>query len=682
MKIFDVFKLKGEEINFNHKITNAVIVSLIVLIVPLIIYVHFFSGKSSEFHPITAASNMGLMVLLVLVSFYFNRIPYMVKRVLIFIVLIFFGVKAFLMGNIEFITSILTILISYTLLTSPKKVSLFVVIATVAIYISYPFLQNYKIISFYYDPIVFHEDVNMVVIRIGQSLLGVLFMAALIAVVFINNRTNITLLEKKVDEARLLNESLKQEMDDKETAQNLAIEHAHNYLTLFNNSYDGYMLLSSDYIIQDVNQAGLNVSGFSREEIVGVSCLFFLGDHYVEILNKRREKILGGEEVPDLTVEVKSKGGERLVLQTQMVVVQGSFDYKFLVVLKDVTKQTRAAEELSKNEELYRTLFEQTHDAIIIMNGNQLVEYNSVAQKLYADTNEGEILLPPYCNPNQEFEEPNASIHLAKVIQKALNGQAQIFEWLHTYGNEKPTYTLVNIQDIKLLGEHYYMVVEKDITARKMNNNMVLNSIISTEENERKRISSDLHDGIGPLLTTIKLYTEGLLDTQDKERQNLIKSKLVDLIEEAVNSISEISFNISPHILLNYGIVAAVNSFIEKFNIDERINIEFKHTDINRFSENKEITIYRLFTELINNTLKHAEASEVIFKIFENDKDIILHYADNGKGFDLEKAMLSKKGMGLGNLKSRIESFNGLFVMKSNLGKGVIVNIKIPKQDI
>jgi len=223
------------------------------------------------------------------------------------------------------------------------------------------------------------------------------------------------------------------------------------------------------------------------------------------------------------------------------------------------------------------------------------------------------------------------------------------------------------------------MVVEKDITDRKRSQNLVLNSIIQTEENERKRISSDLHDGIGPILTTIKLYTQALLDATSVEKQDIIKDKLIRIVDEAISSISEISFNISPHILVNYGIIAAVDSFIKKFNIADKLQIEFKHNELDRFDENREITIYRLFTELINNTLKHANATSVQFIIEEKGDIIELFYSDNGVGFNPDKIVTRLLGMGLGNLKSRVQAFDGQFMLKSEEGKGMNVIIKMPK---
>ncbi len=666
---------------FNQKITDLAIILMLILVIPLLVYVNFISPRVGVYPSISIISNYILLGIFLGIIPLFKITPYAVKRSFLFVLLYYLGIKSLLLSNTEFVYTVFVLLTSYTLLTSNTKTSFLVVSSVIVGYVLVPILTYYKIIHFYFDPVIFHTDVQSIAIRAFESIIGISFMAGLIYFVFKNNNNNIALLEKRVMETNLLNAALLREVSQRKKAELAAAEHAHNYLTLYNNSYDGYMICSDDYAITRINQAVSNLSGYSDKDLVGVSVFDFIGEEYKEVFRIRKQSRQMGEELSDFVVEVKTKAAKRLVLQVQVVTINQDFEHTYLLVLKDVTRQTIASEQLHRSEELYRNLFEQTNDSILIMEGDKLVDYNLKAQEVYPKIKTKQIGIP-YTNAYAKSDDLNRTVDLPTRIALALQGKSQTFEWIHTNEHvDAPIYTLVNIKVLNKLGDKYYMVVEKDITERKKNQNLVLNSIIQTEENERKRISSDLHDGIGPILTTIKLYAQALIDETIPNKQDIIKVRLLDLVEEAVNSTSEIAFNISPHILVNYGVVTAVESFIKKFNLTGKLTVDFSHNDIGRIEENKEITIYRLFTELFNNTLKHGHANHVTFKITESQNSINLYYKDDGVGFNPEEVTFSKSGMGLWNLESRIQSFNGQFIINTEPNKGVEVKIRIPKDE-
>lgn len=680
MKIKSILKIRQQHPEFNEKITNLGLISLAILALPLTIYLEIIKHSNIEFHTVFPITNNIVLSIVLLNTLFYKKIPYQIKRTVLVLTLFFLSFKGVYLANIEYLTSTFIVIITYYVLTSTPRTSILIIGMVVMISIIYPILIHYNIISFYYNPLEYHYDTRVIIIRLGNTMLAIGFMTSLIFYVFVNNKKNIEILESNIEEITTLNEKLKQEIKDREEAEHLAVEQANNYLTLFNNSFDGFILASDDHKILEVNQSMLNLSGFDRDDLINKNLLDFIDSDNKEAIEQIKDMAINGQEISNMLINTKTKDGKKLILQIQAVAIKGDNHFNILSIVKDVTKQHLFMEELRKREELYRTLFEQTNESILIMNGTAIVDYNAIAKKLYHIKEPTNSIELPYTNIRKEFEEPNKSIALGEKISLTLAGQPQSFEWKHAFLNsKKPIYTLVNLQELKVLGPKFYMVVEKDITVQKRNQNLILNSIIQTEENERKRISSDLHDGIGPLLTTIKLYTQALSDSKDSEQQSMIRNKLIVLIEDAVNSISEISFNISPHILLNHGVVAAVSSFIEKFSIHKKLHIEFIHNDIKRFDEHIEITIYRLFTELINNTLKHAKATQVKLKLTENENTIILKYQDNGIGFDPDSFKLAPKGMGLENFRSRVQSFNGLFLLKSKPGEGVYVSITLPK---
>jgi signal transduction histidine kinase len=129
-------------------------------------------------------------------------------------------------------------------------------------------------------------------------------------------------------------------------------------------------------------------------------------------------------------------------------------------------------------------------------------------------------------------------------------------------------------------------------------------------------------------------------------------------------------------VLEYHGLITALDNFIEPLSNNGRIKVNFTFDFAERFESKKELTVYRCITELFNNTMKHAEASEVSLNITGKDNVLCVMYSDNGKGFDT--ALEYKEGMGLNNIKNRVETFGGKLFMESSLNKGIKVKIEIP----
>jgi len=219
-----------------------------------------------------------------------------------------------------------------------------------------------------------------------------------------------------------------------------------------------------------------------------------------------------------------------------------------------------------------------------------------------------------------------------------------------------------------------------DIVDRKENEQMILRTVIETEERERKRFAKDLHDGLGPLLSTIKLFINQLddKDLKKKERSELI-FQATEMIDEAIASAKDISNNLMPSVIRDFGLIAAIESFCQKINVVEHIDVFFDpNVNSAHFNKTVEIVLYRIVKELINNTIKYAQAQHINITLNEKDKRLQLLYEDDGVGFDVQAVMNSRtKGMGLNNIITRAKSVNGTCMIKSVLGQGVSVVVDI-----
>ena len=222
-------------------------------------------------------------------------------------------------------------------------------------------------------------------------------------------------------------------------------------------------------------------------------------------------------------------------------------------------------------------------------------------------------------------------------------------------------------------------VSNRDITDRVKAENELLNVTIEVEERERNRFSLELHDGLGPLLSTVKLYFQWLAETDDAEKIKVITEKGNNNIERAIQATREMAQGLSSLFLNDSGYVEAVLTFIKRINDTQKLAIDFTFNSNNRFSNFLEITLYRITIELINNTLKYAMAThvEIAFN-YKEKKSIAFTYIDNGIGFDLAYVENTSRGFGLKSIQQRIKILRGNMRIETSNGKGMKVYIEFP----
>ena len=197
-------------------------------------------------------------------------------------------------------------------------------------------------------------------------------------------------------------------------------------------------------------------------------------------------------------------------------------------------------------------------------------------------------------------------------------------------------------------------------------------------ETERARIASDLHDDIGPLLSAIKMNLH-LLDTSDKNDLMII-GKTTGHIDHTAKRLREISNNIMPYTLQSKGLIVAVQEMIDLLSASTKIQFSLDHQFTEMpVSKEKEIHIYRLLQEVLNNAVKHANATHIDVKMYQEKKQYCLDISDNGSGFDQQEVLDRKKGLGLQNILRRTEILKGKVYLETAIGKGTSYHFRIPQ---
>jgi signal transduction histidine kinase len=252
----------------------------------------------------------------------------------------------------------------------------------------------------------------------------------------------------------------------------------------------------------------------------------------------------------------------------------------------------------------------------------------------------------------------------------------------------KKNYWLAGIMGLLLLGGllgySYYrsnkLKQAKQLQAEIMKQqDIATKAIILAEENERKRIAGDLHDGIGQTMSAAKMNLSGIesrLNFAD-ENDKIAFDKIVALVDESCKEVRNVSHNMMPNALLKSGLSNAVKEFIDK--IDSAVLKVNLYTEglQTRLDSNMETVLYRVIQECVNNVIKHSGANELDISLVKDSDGIAATIEDNGKGFVVTEAAKAD-GMGLSNIHTRIKYLKGTVDFDSTPGKGTLVAIHVP----
>lgn len=200
-----------------------------------------------------------------------------------------------------------------------------------------------------------------------------------------------------------------------------------------------------------------------------------------------------------------------------------------------------------------------------------------------------------------------------------------------------------------------------------------IDAILSAQEEERATIAADLHDNLGSKIATLKLYVENYSNAKDF---NDYYDKLKLLISDTYGEIREISKNKNFGAPIDKGLIPSTKAIANQISDTEKLSIKVINIDVNKRLENTtEIQIFRIIQELLTNSIKHSNASEVIIQFAEENNVLNIIVEDNGKGFDITK---NTTGTGLINIERRVDKLNGELVIDSSLNNGTTVILNIP----
>lgn len=242
-------------------------------------------------------------------------------------------------------------------------------------------------------------------------------------------------------------------------------------------------------------------------------------------------------------------------------------------------------------------------------------------------------------------------------------------------------FRISNINKKKKIAEQ-----EKFIESQKLENVLKdqelleIDKMLEGQEKERLKLANDLHDNLGSILATLRLNFQNLYQQKEdiNEEEKEMFAKTDDLIEEAYQKVRGMAHAKNAGVIGSEGLVPAVQNIAKKVAIPNKLKVQVIPFGMTKRLENTlEVTLFRMIQEILTNTIKHAEATEITISLTQDEDSINILIEDNGKGFN-PKTINKKDGMGLSNIEKKAEQLNGSFTIDSFEGKGTTIIIDIP----
>jgi PAS domain S-box-containing protein len=350
------------------------------------------------------------------------------------------------------------------------------------------------------------------------------------------------------------------------------------------------------------------------------------------------------------------------------------------------TREWKQVEEaLRKSEERYRNIFkniqdvyyETTLDGIILEASPSIEELSLYKREEIIGKSLSEIYV----------DLKNREKFLKELLK---NGKVTGYEILLKDKDGSEVYCSITAKlvsdkhgnPVKIIGSMHNINEQK---RAKEQIHALTNELIKSQENERQRISRDLHDNVAQELSAVKIGCETLFDNQPnvtpETRQKM--SEMSIMLQEVIKAVRDLSYYLRPSVLDEMGLVQASFQYCQDFSEDNGITVDFHSAGIQDLKLNfdTEINLYRLIQEGLANIKKHADADHVIIRLVAAFPNIILRIEDNGKGFEVQKRLSTlseEKRMGIRSMEQRAKLLQGEMEIQSRLMQGTKISIKLP----
>jgi PAS domain S-box-containing protein len=453
----------------------------------------------------------------------------------------------------------------------------------------------------------------------------------------------------------------------------------------FNQAPVGYFILNYSGVIEEANETGIELFKAPKDDLIGSTFQNFINPDYLANFNYFLQEIALSNNRQFLEVKLSCNELD-FFARIEGVSISNVFKDKvqyYLTVL-DITESKSAEQKLTDTtERLTMTLKASSTGTWTMQLGENQIFLDEFSREILG------INIADFDGKIQTFIDlihPEDQAFVTESFKDAVNKGNRIdMEFKINTDDDSVKVLYVQGQEISSFQErNYFAGILMDITerinlaqlaedARKEKQRLILSATVIAQEKERSRISIALHDSICQILYGIRLNLQNI---QRSSPGNVQFGNVNVLLDQAIQETREISYELTPSVLRDFGFIAGIQELANRLSVsgfEIQTSIE---TDLKFFDEDKQLYVFRIIQELINNCIKHAEASLAEIKIFSDDSCLNVVFSDNGKGFDynINKGLI--KGSGLRSIKNRIFLLNGNMDVKSS-DTGTMITIKI-----
>ena len=306
----------------------------------------------------------------------------------------------------------------------------------------------------------------------------------------------------------------------------------------------------------------------------------------------------------------------------------------------------------------YNKLYSQVHDSIV--NKDNFADAADIQNKYVREKKEKELV------------KVNANNRQKSTLNKILFGAAAglIFIGFLGYRNFRTRQKLSEQQ--QLLQQQKIAELEKDKQLQ------AVDAMLQGQEEERTRIAKDLHDGLGGMLSGVKLSFVNMKENYVMPPDSyIVFERSLNQLDATISELRKVSHNLMPDALIKFGLKEAINDFCSTLKLASNVDIQFEMLGEDRkLGNTADLFIYRIIQELTNNAIKHGVPSQILVQITENTGKVFITVEDDGKGFTTVSTE-PVKGIGLSNIRKRVDYFKGKMDIDSKENEGTSVNIEL-----
>ncbi|MFL5743921.1 MAG: PAS domain S-box protein [Niastella sp.] len=468
-----------------------------------------------------------------------------------------------------------------------------------------------------------------------------------------------------------------QDITERKKAEEALRQSELKFRSLIENSTDIITMANAEGNIFYGSPSSKTVFGYEEADYMGRHvCSFIHPDSLPSMGDLLQNLIQHPEKVYTIDLKVFDKqGNERWVQGLASNMLQRSGINALVGNYRDITERKKAEELIKESEYLYKNLFYNSPLPIGVCDAEtmQFLDVNEATIQLYGYSRKEFMQMR-----SMDILSPDEQVDLQQVLPKVDNPNHPSILRRHVKKNGETIFVEVWAHAINYKGRNAWLILASDITEKiELQNQLVekeiqrqqevTKAVIDAQEKERATLGRELHDNISQMLGTAKLYLNCAQDTPGLTNDMITRSR--DTISDVVEEIRRLSKSMIETFDEAVGLELSLNELIQKVRLAQpfTLSLYFAVPDEPQLDDKLKMTIFRIVQEQLNNTIKYANATEVQIAIVQKNRQLLITIADDGNGFDTTQ---KRKGIGITNIISRAELFNGRVTIESAPGRG------------